>query len=52
MIVYGFLLEKYEFQDLLMISGLVLLPLSIISFILYKETPHVQRTEVSSKALT
>ena len=37
MIVYGFLLEKYDFQDLLMISGVVLIPLSIISFILYNE---------------
>jgi len=46
MIVYGFLMEKYDFQNLLMISGLVLLPLSIISFILYKETKHVQTTEV------
>jgi hypothetical protein len=36
MIVYGFLMKKYEFQDLLMISGLVLVPLSIISFFLYK----------------
>jgi len=37
MIIYGFLLEKYDFQGLLMVSGLVLLLLSIISFILYKE---------------
>jgi len=46
MIVYGFLMEKYDFQNLLMISGLVLIPLSIISFILYKETQPVQATEV------
>lgn len=52
MIVYGFLMEKYDFQNLLMISGLMLLPLSIISFILYKETKHVQTTEVLSKTLT
>lgn len=52
MIVYGFLMEKYDFQNLLMISGLVLIPLSIISFILYKETKHVQTTEVLSKTLT
>ena len=37
MIIYGFLLEKYDFQGLLMVSGLVLMPLSIISFMLYKE---------------
>jgi MFS family permease len=41
MIVYGFLMEKYEFQDLLMISGLVLVPLSIISFFLYKVVDEV-----------
>ena len=52
MIVYGFLLEIYDFQDLLMISGLVLIPLSIISFILYKEAKHVRTTEVLSKSLT
>jgi hypothetical protein len=52
MIVYGFLLEIYDFQDLLMISGLVLIPLSIISFILYKEAKHVRATEVLSKSLT
>ena len=52
MIVYGFLLEIYDFQDLLMISGLVLIPLSIISFILYKEEKHVRATEVISKSFT
>ena len=52
MIVYGFLLEIYDFQDLLMISGLVLIPLSIISFILYKEAKHVRATKVLSKSLT
>lgn len=52
MIVYGFLLEIYDFQDLLMISGLVLIPLSIISFILYKEAKHVRATEVISKSFT
>ena len=40
MIIYGFLLEKYNFQGLLMVSGLVLMPLSIISFMLYKEIKH------------
>lgn len=52
MIVYGFLLEIYDFQDLLMISGLVLIPLSIVSFILYKEAKHVRATKVLSKSLT
>ena len=37
MIIYGVLLEKYEYQTLLMVSGLVLMLLSIISLILYKE---------------
>lgn len=37
MIVYGFLLEKYSFQYLLMISGLALMPLSIAAYGLYKE---------------
>ena len=52
MIVYGFLLEIYDFQDMLMISGLVLIPLSIISFMLYKEAKHVRATEVLSKSTT
>ena len=52
MIVYGFLLEIYDFQDMLMISGLVLIPLSIISFMLYKEAKHVRATEVLSKSVT
>ena len=51
MIAYGFLLEIYAYQDLLMNSGLVLIPLSIISFILYKEAKHVRATEVLSKSL-
>jgi DHA3 family macrolide efflux protein-like MFS transporter len=37
MIIYGILLEKYDYQGLLMASGLILMPLSIISFMLYKE---------------
>ena len=52
MMAYGFLLEIYDFQDLLMISGMALIPLSIISFILYKETKHVRATEVISKSFT
>jgi len=41
MIAYGFLLEKYDFQALLMVSGLFLIPLSIVSSILYKEEKRV-----------
>jgi len=37
MIIYGILLETYEYQILLMVSGLVLMVLSIFSLILYKE---------------
>lgn len=44
MIMYGILLEKYDFQGLLMVSGLVLMPLSIISFMLYKERKHESLT--------
>ncbi len=44
MIIYGFLLEKYDFQGLLLVSGLVLMPLSIISFKLYKERKHESLT--------
>ncbi len=42
MILYGFLLEKYDFQGLLMVSGLILIPLSILSFMLYKENKHAR----------
>lgn len=51
MIVYGLLMEKYHFQDLLMISGLVLMPLSFISFILYKEPQLSMTTKATSKSL-
>ncbi len=37
MIIYGFMLEYFSYQGLLMVSGLVLLPLSAFSFLLYKE---------------
>jgi len=52
MIVYGFLLEKYDFQNLLVFSGLALIPLSVVSFILYKERKHVRTAEGLSKSLT
>jgi len=42
MILYGFLLEKYDFQGLLLVSGLILIPLSILSFMLYKENKHAR----------
>ncbi len=45
MIVYGFLLEKYDYQALLMASGLILMPLSIISFMLYKEKIYGRVTQ-------
>jgi len=45
MILYGFLLEKYDFLNLLMISGLILMLLSMISFVLYKEKKYESVTE-------
>lgn len=52
MMVYGFLLEIYDFQDLLMISGFALIPLSIISSILYKEAKHARTKKILSKSIT
>ncbi|MBT3387230.1 MAG: MFS transporter [Desulfobacula sp.] len=52
MIVYGVLLEKYEYQNLLMVSGLVLMVLSIISLILYKEKKDGRATKTFSKSVT
>lgn len=42
MVVYGLILEieKVVFQDLLLISGLVLMSLSVISFFIFKEDFH------------
>jgi predicted MFS family arabinose efflux permease len=37
MIIYGILLERYSFKNLLMISGWILILLSMLSFMLYKE---------------
>jgi DHA3 family macrolide efflux protein-like MFS transporter len=45
MIIYGILLEKYDYQGLLMVSGLILMPLSIISFMLYKERVYGRVTQ-------
>jgi len=52
MIIYGVLLEKYEYQTLLMISGLVLMLLSIISLILYKEEKDGGGRKIVSKPVT
>ena len=52
MIIYGILLEKYDYPILLMVSGLVLMALSIISFILYKEKKDGRKTECLSKPVT
>lgn len=52
MILYGFLLEKYAFQGLLLASGLVLMGLSILSFILYKEKKYGRSTEIFPKSVT
>ena len=49
MIIYGVLLEKYEYPALLMVSGLILMALSIISFMLYKEKKDDQATKNISK---
>jgi len=52
MIIYGFLLEKFNFEGLLMVSGLVLMPLSIISYMLYKEKIDGRASESISKSIT
>lgn len=52
MIVYGLLLEIYEAQALMMVSGLVLMPLSILAFALYKEADHVRSAEALEKSPT
>jgi MFS family permease len=49
MIIYGVLLEHYSFQGLLMVSGLVLMLLSMVSFVLYKEKKFDRTEKVLSK---
>jgi len=49
MILYGILLEHFSFQGLLMVSGMALMPLSIMSFILFKERKYGRTGEVLSK---
>ncbi len=43
MILFGALLETFEHGKLLLISGLVLMILSIVSFLIYKEKEHDQK---------
>lgn len=52
MIIYGFMLEKFDFQGLLMGSGLILMPLSIISMMLYKEKIYDRSSAGFSKPVT
>ena len=49
MIIYGVLLERYSFQGLLMVSGLVLMLLSMVSFVLYKEKKFGRTEKILSK---
>ena len=49
MILYGVLLEHFPFQGLLMVSGVALMPLSMMSFILFKEKKYDRTGEVLSK---
>jgi MFS family permease len=44
MIIYGILLEKFDYHSLLLISGLFLIPISIISYMIYKENISVEET--------
>ncbi|MBU0971694.1 MAG: hypothetical protein KKC20_13655, partial [Proteobacteria bacterium] len=37
MIFYGFLLDRFDFHGLLLLTGLLLMGTSLVSFILYKE---------------
>lgn len=41
MLVYGFLLTYFDFYNLILISGLILLPLSVIFYRKYKGVAHV-----------
>ncbi len=52
MIIYGGLLEKYKYPDLLMVSGLLLMALSVICIILYKEKKNDPRTKKITKPVT
>jgi MFS family permease len=52
MIIYGILLEKVAFQGLLFGSGLVLMLLSIILLMLYKERKNVRSIKINSKPVS
>jgi DHA3 family macrolide efflux protein-like MFS transporter len=52
MILYGFLLDLFQFEALLMISGWVLMPLSMISYRLYKEETNGRENARISKLQT
>ncbi len=52
MILYGVLLEQFPFQGLLMVSGMALMPLSIMSFVLFKEKKYGRTAEALSKPTT
>lgn len=47
MIIYGFLLDKFSFNNLLLISGLILFPLSLISYVLFQGADYAQKTKSS-----
>ncbi|MCP4024309.1 MAG: MFS transporter, partial [Desulfobacteraceae bacterium] len=49
MIVYGFLLDLYDIHGLLLISGLVLMPVSIFSYMICKEKKDVSTKEATAK---
>ena len=44
MMIYGFLLDRFSYDHLLLVSGLLLLPLSLISHFIYQGANHGQRT--------
>lgn len=52
MIIYGVLLEYYSFQGLLMVSGIILMLLSMISYLLFKEKKHGRTGEILTKPIT
>lgn len=44
MMIYAFLLNRFSFNQLLLISGLVLLPLSVISYKIYQSANYADKT--------
>ncbi|MCP4673529.1 MAG: MFS transporter, partial [Desulfobacula sp.] len=51
MIIYGILLEKITFQSLLLWSGLILMLISTILLMLYKEKKNVRTIEIDSRPI-